>query len=167
MAKMLTDEDTTFSYLLTKYQSEPDPELKDDILCTLANAKDPQNISTVMRFLSQPEVVRPQDHLYLYIYLLRNPAARAQTLDWLYDNWQYIETLTGEKSIEDYPRCMSSYINTRAEADKFYNFFDQHSDNPILKRTLTMARASIEAKLNLITNQRQNVYNKLQEVTEK
>ena len=104
---------------------------------------------------------------YLYIYLLRNPAARAQTLDWLYDNWQYIETLAGEKSIEDYPRCMSSYINTRAEADKFYNFFDQHSDNPILKRTLTMARASIEAKLNLITNQRQNVYNKLQEVTEK
>lgn len=167
MVKMLTNEDTTFSYLLTKYQSEPDPELKDDILCTLANAKDPQNISTVMQLLSQPEVVRPQDHLYLYIYLLRNPAARAQTLDWLYDNWQYIETLAGEKSIEDYPRCMSSYINTRAEADKFYNFFDQHSDNPILKRTLTMARASIEAKLNLITNQRQNVYNKLQEVTEK
>ena len=38
---------------------------------------------------------------------------------------------------------------------------------PIIIEPIERLRASIEAKLNLITNQRQNVYNKLQEVTEK
>lgn len=167
IAKLLTSEDVIFPELFSKYSIENDPEVKDDILCTLANAKQPDNVATVIQLLSEPKTVRPQDHLFLCVYLLRNPAARAQTLAWVYQNWQYIETLTGDKSLEDYPRCMSGYINTRTEADQFYAFFADHSDKPVLKRTLAMARISIEAKLNLIANQQQNVYNKLQEIMEK
>ncbi len=164
MAKMMCDEDTTFAELLSRYQTEDDPELKDDILGTLAIVKHPQNLQTCIKLLKQPEIVRPQDHLYLYIYLLRNPKARTQALSWLYDNWGYVEQLTGEKSIEDYPRCMSSYIKTRAEADQFYQFFEQQKDNPVLKRTLVMARSSIESRLALVAQASAAVQAKLSEL---
>ncbi len=167
MAKMMRDESEVFSPLLDKYQTEPDPDLKDDLLCALATAKLPENIATCINLLSQPEIVRPQDHLYLYIYLLRNPKSRAQALTWLYDNWNYVEKLTGEKSIEDYPRCMTGYIDTRAEADRFYNFFDRMKDSPILKRTLIMSRTSIESKLTLVAEESASVQAKLAKLMEK
>lgn len=150
MSKMITSEGATFTELLEKYQTETDPEIKDDILGAIATAKHPQNLTHVLRLLSQPEIVRPQDHLFLYIYLLRNEAARDQTLDWLYQNWNQVVVMAGEKSIEDYPRCTAGYINTANQAEQFYNFFDQHSDNPILKRTLAMAKVSIDSRLHLI-----------------
>lgn len=167
MAKMMRDEAEVFPYLLEKYQSENDPDLKDDILCTLATAKSSEHIKICIDLLCQPEVVRPQDHLYLYIYLLRNPKARAEALSWLYDNWNYIEQLTGEKSIEDYPRCMAGYINTRAESDQFYNFFGPMRDNPVLKRAIVMSKTSIEARLTLIAEESASVQAKLTKLMEK
>ncbi len=164
MAKMLRDEAEIFPELLAKYQSTHDPELRDDILGALSIVERPDNIKAVLALLNQPEIVRPQDHLFLYIYLLRNPKSRAKTLAWLYENWGYIEKLTGDKSIEDYPRCTANYIDTRAEADAFYSFFDKLSDRPVLKRTLAMAKVSIESKLSLIERESSAIHNKLQEL---
>lgn len=164
MAKMLVDEATFFPALLQKYQSETDPELRDDMLCTIATARSDQHISEVINLLEQPEIVRPQDHLFLYIYILRNAKARARGLEWLYSHWNLVEQLAGEKTIEDYLRCMSGYINTRDEAQQFNEFFSQYEDSPILKRALAMARVGIEAKLNLIEQESAAVQAKLQEL---
>lgn len=167
MAKMFRDEDEIFSSLLAKYQTENDPDIKDDILCTLATAKQPDHIEVIINLLKQPEIVRPQDHLYLLVYLLRNPKARVAALNWFYNNWKYIEQLTGEKSIEDYPRCVAGYINTRKEADDFYNFFEPMKEKPVLKRTLIMAKTSIESRLALIAKETSPVQAKLKELMEK
>lgn len=167
MAKIMRDEAEIFETFVTKYKTENDPDTKDDLLCALATAKIPANISSAISLLKQPEIVRPQDHLYLYIYLLRNPKARAQAIGWLYNNWNYVEQLTGEKSIEDYPRCLAGYINTRTEAEEFYKFFDTMRDNPVLKRTLIMSRTSIEAKLTLIAEESTSVQAKLTQLMEK
>lgn len=153
MAKMIIDESTTFPHLLENYQSQTDPELLDDILSALATAKLEENIETALHLLEQPEIVRPQDHLFLYIYLLRNEKVRPLALNWLYHHWDLVAQLSGEKSVEDYPRCTAGYINTRDEAKQFYDFFDQHADNPVLKRTLTMARVSIDSRLYLIESE--------------
>lgn len=166
IAKVIVTEDEVFSYLLEKYQTENDPELKDDLLCTITSVRHEPNIKTVLKLLDQPEIVRPQDHLFLYIYLLRNTKTRLAALEWLYQHWDYVEQLTGEKSLEDYLRCTANYINTRAEADEFYRFFDQYRDNPILKRTLAMAKVGIESKLNLIAKESAPVCNKLKEMVE-
>jgi len=163
MAKIIASEDEVFSDLLTSYRNENDPELKDDLLCAISSARHASNIQITLGLLSQPEVVRPQDHLFLYIYLLRNPKTRPAALEWIYQNWNYVEKLTGEKSLEDYLRCTANYINTRIEADEFYHFFDQYQDNPILKRSLALARVSIETKLTLIARESAPVYNKLKE----
>lgn len=166
MSKMIVDEADTFPYLLEKYQSESDPELLDDILGALASAKLDENITTALHLLEQPEIVRPQDHLFLYIYLLRNEKARPLALDWLYAHWSLVVSLSGEKSVEDYPRCTAGYITTREEADRFYNFFDQHSDNPVLKRTLAMAKVSIESRLHLTERETSAVQARIKQLLE-
>ncbi len=164
MAKMMQDEAVTFVELLEQYQHASDPEVRDDILYSLSIVKHSANIQQALNLLERPEIVRPQDHLFFYIYLLRNPRIRTQASDWLYQHWPYVEQLTGEKSIEDYPRCMAGYIENRAEAQKFYDFFDQYAENPVLKRTLAMAKVSIEAKLSLIEQEGSAVHQRLQEL---
>lgn len=165
MAKLLQDDAKVFDKLLAKYQSETNPELKDDILCTIASTRSDKHIKKVIDLLDRPEIVRPQDHLFLYIYLLRNPKARTPALDWLYGHWDKVIEMTGEKSIEDYPRCTANFIHNRVEANQFYDFFDQFSDNPVLSRTLNMSRTSIEAKLQLIQSDGAAVHTKIKELT--
>lgn len=166
-AKLYFDETTVFTDFLEKYQSTTDPELRSDLLFTIASlSKQPEHLDRLMRLLEQPEIVRPQDHIFLYIYLLRNHRTRDRVLDWLTTHWTYIEQLTGEKSIEDYPRYAAALIRTPEEARKFYDFFDKKSDDPVLKRALQMAHIEIDARLQLIADDTAAVQEKLQALAE-
>ena len=161
-AKLYFDENQVFDVWLRRYQTEADPEIKDDILYTLADvAKQPQNLDRLLALLEQPKIVRSQDHLFLFVHLMRNFRTRDRALDWLVTHWGYLEKLTGEKSIEDYPRYTASAIRTPEEAKKFYAFFDQMSDHPILSRTLKIAHTDIDARLALIAKDSAGVHAKL------
>lgn len=161
-AKLYEDEATIFPVLLEKYQTETDPELKSDLLFALAGlSRQPEHLDCLIKLLDQPDVVRPQDHIFLYIYLLRNHRTRARVLDWLTAHWDYVKQLTGDKSIEDYPRYASVLIRTPEEAAVFYNFFDPLENDPILKRTLKMARTDIDCRLQTIATDSPAVHEKL------
>lgn len=150
-AKLYFDEAEVFAPWLEKYQIEHDPEIKSDLLSILAGcAKQSEHLDRLMRLLQEPEIVRPQDHIFLYIYLLRNYRTRVRTLDWLIQNWDYVLQLTGDKSIEDYVRYASGLIRTAGEAEKFYAFFDTKADDPILSRSIKIAHTDIDARLRLI-----------------
>lgn len=109
--------------------------------------------------------MRPQDHIFLYIYLLRNYRTRERTIKWLTEHWDFVVQLTGDKSVEDYARYAANLIRTPAEAQTFYSFFDQKSDDPILARTLKIAHAEIDARLRLIETNHAEVETKLKELT--
>lgn len=162
-ARLYFDEATVFPQLLEKYQQTADPELRSDLLFVLASlSKEPAHLDRLLQLLEQPEIVRPQDHIFLYVYLLRNHRTRERVLDWLTTHWDYIEQLTGQKSIEDYPRYAAALIRTPEEAQKFYAFFDQKADDPVLKRALQMAHIEIDARLQLIADDTAGVQEKLQ-----
>lgn len=166
-AKLYEDEATVFPILLEKYQTETDPELKSDLLFALAAlSKQPEHLDRLMELLDQPDIVRPQDHIFLYIYLLRNHRTRARVIDWLVAHWDYIKQLTGDKSIEDYPRYASALIRTPEEAAVFYNFFTPLENDPILKRTLKMARTDIDCRLQTIKTDAPAVHAKLKTLVE-
>lgn len=161
-AKIITDERSSFEPFLKSYQSETDPELRADLLFALAShASQPAHLDQLIDLLKQPAIVRPQDHIFLYIYLLRNHHTRERTLRWLTENWPYVEQLTGDKSIEDYPRYAGNIIRTQDEAEIFYNFFDSKQDNPTLKRTLQMARIEINSRLARINHESSAVHQAL------
>lgn len=165
LAKLYFDEAEIFPSLLRQYQTVSDPELKSTILYTLTFAKDAGHLDQLMALLNQPEVVRPQDHIFLFIYLLRQHRTRERTLNWLYQNWNYVEKLTGEKSVEDYTRHAANVIRTESEANKFYQFFDPLADNPVLERTIKVAHTEINARLKLIVADTPDVIKKLETLT--
>lgn len=167
-AKLYFSEDEVFDTWLEQYRTESDPEIKSDILSTLAGfAKQPEHLDRLIALLHEPEIVRPQDHIFLYIYLLRNHHTRDRVLDWLIQNWDYVLKLTGDKSIEDYVRYASTLIRTPEEAQKFYAFFDPKSDDPILSRSIKIAHTDIDARLRLIEHDTPAVEAKLKELAEK
>ena len=85
-------------------------------------------------------------------------------MDWLLAHWADVEKLTGEKSIEDYPRVTANVIVTEVEAQKFYDFFDKKADDPILARTIKVAHAGIDARLGLIKTFKDKVVGRLQDL---
>ena len=159
-AKLRVDE-TMFDEYLKKYQETCDPELKAELRYSLSLTRSDENIDMLVNLLGSPEIIKPQDHLYMFIYTMRNYKASEKALDWLFDNWEYVEKMTGEKSLEDYPRYVANTIKTREMADKFYAFFEQYKENPVLTRTLTVAKNEIEARIELIKNDRDDVFVKL------
>lgn len=165
-AKLHEDEAKIFPIFLEEYRTETDPELKSDLLFTIAGlSEQPEHLDQLINLLEQPEIVRPQDHIFLYIYLLRNHRTRLCVLKWLTTHWDYIKRLTGDKSVEDYPRYASLLIRTPEEAELFYDFFDPLMNDPILKRTLKMARTDIDCRLQTIVTDSSAVHEKLANLT--
>ena len=164
-AKLYYDENEVFDAWLAKYQIETDPEIQSDILYTLAGfSREPQNLEKLLTLLEQPKIVRPQDHIFLFIHLLRNFRTRDRALDWLIQHWDYVEKLTGEKSIEDYVRYAANLIRTSAEAEKFYNFFDSKMNDPVVSRAVQIAHTDIDARLALIAKDSADVQERLKEL---
>ena len=158
-ARLRTNEAAEFPKMLEKYQKTADPDLKDDYLSVLATAR--EHNADLLKLLKSPKIVRPQDHLYLFAYLLRNHKTQSAAMAWLYDNWGYIVEMNGEKSIEDYPRILASVIRNEEKAARFDAFIAEHSDDPILKRTLVVAKNEINARLRLISTDNTAVHGAL------
>ncbi len=165
-AKLKNDETEVFAPWLTKYQTEADPYIKRALLAALTTcAEQDEHLNELLSLLDRTDVMRPQDHIFLYIYLLRNYRTRERTIKWLTEHWDFVVQLTGDKSVEDYARYAANPIRTPAEAQTFYSFFDQKSDDPILSRTLKIAHVEIDARLRLIETNRAEVEAKLKELT--
>ena len=157
LSKMWLEEDTFYPQILDLYKSAKTPELKSNLRALFAKARKPKNIDFAFTLLKDSKIVKPQDHLGFYLSLRRWKYTRDRALDWLFENWKYIEKISGEKSIEDYPRYLASTIDTRADADRFFEFFTPMSENPVLARTLTVAKNSIESTLSLIEMDKKSV----------
>ena len=161
LAKLRSDP-SIFSTYLKKYQITADPNLKDDYLSALTD--DRTHVDELINLLNQHEIVRPQDHLYLFVDLIRNYKTREKAINWLYDNWNDVVEMTGEKSLEDYPRYLATAIRTVEEAKRFEDFFTPLADNPVLTRTIAVAKADIDAKLRLLSMDNNDVHRHLLEV---
>lgn len=161
------DSSEFFGHLMDEYIKTHNPKIKADIRSTIAFARLEPNYRQVLALLEKPEIVRPQDHVFLFVHLLRNPYTHAATLDWLIEHWSYIEKLTGEKSIEDYLRYAASTIREQAEANKFFAFFDQKAEDSNLARAIQIAHAEVTNRLRLIAEQSDAMHKHLQALVAK
>ena len=161
-AKFRKDGEKDFDYLLERYQKESNPTIKSEILSTIADAKKPEHIETLIDLLKKPEIVRPQDHSYLSAYLLSNFWAREKAYDWLYENWDYIYTIVSDKSMDDYVRIMAARVRTMEQADRFFEFFDKRKDDPTIRRSIEVAHVDIMARLRWIKDDAPSVHERLE-----
>ncbi len=159
-AKLRMDE-KSFDAFLKKYQKVADPEVKNELLAAMTLTRDAGNIEKLIGLLEKPDVVKPQDHVRLFVYTRRNPKASVQAFDWMVEHWDYIEKMTGEKTLEDYLRYTANTVKTPEESNKFFAFFEPLKEYPILKRAYTVAETEIAARIKLIETDRAGVYAKL------
>lgn len=160
-AKFRRDKEADFDYLLGCYQKESNPTVKAEILSVISDARTEKNIKKLVKLLKQPEIVRPQDHIYLVAYMLSNFWTRELTFDWVYQNWDYIYTLTSDKTMDDYVRVTAARVRNMKQADKFFDFFDQKKDDPALRRSIEVAHVDIMARLRWIKDDSTSVHERL------
>ncbi len=158
IAMLKYDESKYFDYFLAEYQRLDDPELKSDLIYIIASmARGSSSVATLLGLLEQPEVIRAQDHLFLFIYLMRNYKTRGQALGWLITHWDYVKDLAGEKSLEDYPRYAATLLRTAKEAAEFRAFFELLKSDPVLRRALELAGIEIDCRMRLLADDQPGV----------
>lgn len=140
------------------YQEIADPEVKFELLFAGTVSKDEKVLKRMLELLEQPEVVKPQDQLYLYVYLYRNSRSRAAAFGWLRGHWNFVREMGGEKTVEGYPRYMAGSARTKAEFDAWKEFFWPMKEDLAIARAVMIGKKEIEARLKLINDDREAIY---------
>lgn len=142
---------------LERYQAIADPEIKFDLLFATTLSRDKKCLMKTAEYLRKPEVVKPQDMFHLFLYLYRNPRVKAEMFEWMEKNWDYIKKISGDKSLDDYPRYTASSVKTKEEFKKYCDFFEPMKDDPALARAIEIGKNEINAKLKLIEKDKEKV----------
>ncbi|MBQ6414297.1 M1 family metallopeptidase [Candidatus Saccharibacteria bacterium] len=155
-AKLYTEPEMIDEYL-QKYQAEADPEVKFELLFAGTISKDGKVLKRMLKLLEQPEIVKPQDQLYLYVYLYRNPRSRKKVFEWLTKHWGYVREMAGDKTIESYPRYTAGVARTIEEFDEWKKFFQPMKDDSAVARAVMIGEKEIAARLKLIKEDQEAV----------
>lgn len=143
--------DTIIDSLIETYKATDSPELKQDISIGLTSAKKHAIITVFLDMLKDTSAIRTQDTARWIIYLIRNKHARAQTWQWVRDNWDWIkETFGGDKSYDDYPRYTASALSTKTQLEQYAHFFTPLRSDPTLSRAIDMGIVEIKNRVNSI-----------------
>ncbi|MBQ6394667.1 M1 family metallopeptidase [Candidatus Saccharibacteria bacterium] len=154
-----------FDEYVTAYRRAADPDIKSDLLAALTNAREAKNVRKLLKLLENQQVVRPQDHIYLFAELLGNYKTREKTYDWFYKHWDYIQEMNGEKTMSDYIRIAAARIRDMASATRFMEFVDPLAANPAFTRSIEVAKTDILARLRWIQEDEPAMHNRLDDFT--
>lgn len=162
-AKIFLEPEMLDEYL-AEYQSQSDPEIKFGFLFAVTLMQDEKKLHEVMKVLNQPEVVKPQDQFYLFLYLYRNPKVKVEVFEWLVKNWEYVKRMSGDKSLENYPRYTASSVRTEKEFEAWKRFFEPMADDLAVARAIEVGENEIRARLELIKKDQAKVFEVLEQV---
>ena len=146
---------------LRSYQEIADPELKFEFLFAGTLSKNEMVLDKMMNLLGQTEIVKPQDQLYLFVYLYRNTKTRKRAFKWMRENWDEIKKMAGDKSLDSYPRYIANALRTEEEFEEYKEFFMPMKDDPALTRTIEIGVREIKARLELIASDKEAVFEAL------
>lgn len=152
-------EPTMAGRYIDMYKKIADPEIKHELMFALVISKDKKVLAETMKLLDKPKIVKPQDQFHLFIYLFRNVRVQDEIMEWLMGHWDYVKEISGDKSLDKYPRYTANAIKTRGMYEKWCDFFLPMSKNIALKRAIEMGKKEMESRLKLIEKDRKKVYN--------
>lgn len=137
--------------LMKEYATTPSPELQQDIAHGVTSTRDQTVVAQLLEQIRGGEVIRNQDAVRWFVYLLRNREGRTLAWDWLRNNWRWIDkTFGGDKSYDDFPKYAGNVLNTREQLEQYRQFFTPLQSEPALKRVIAIAIGEIEGRVELI-----------------
>ncbi|MBQ6313857.1 M1 family metallopeptidase [Candidatus Saccharibacteria bacterium] len=135
---------------IKKYKEISDPDIKFDYLSAACLVRDEEEVLKLVGLLGDFKTVKPQDQLYLFIYLYRNPKARKKVWVWLKENWEFVKKSGGDKTLSDYPMIIARIARTKEELEEYLEFFGAMRDDPAVSRAVLIGEREIKARLRLI-----------------
>lgn len=136
-----------FEKLLALHNETPSAEERQYLCMGMTSAREPAVIDQMLKLLSDPKIVRPQDVDHWFVYLLRNRYARQQTWQWLVDNWNWIETTFGsDKSYDNFVRYSASSLTGQQWLEAYKQFFEPKKSQAALKRIIEIGIQDISAR---------------------
>lgn len=140
-------EESEFERLIGLYTTSSNADFKTDICAALCSTKKPEQAKQLTKMMLDTEIVRTQDTIRWYIYLLRNRYVRDIAWDWLVNNWDWImEQFGGSKSYDDYARYSATLFNSDEHLRQYKDFFEPKASDPSLKRAIAIGINEITAK---------------------
>ncbi len=143
---------------LAAYKEQADPEIKFDLLFAGTMSKDMGVLARLKELLEQPEVVKPQDQLYLFVNLYRNSKVSEEIFEWLRGKWEFVSEMMGEKTMDSYPRLIANLMRTEEDLEKYREFFGEKKEIAVLRRAIEIGEKEIAARVKLIKADRKAVY---------
>ena len=149
---------------LEDYRKIVEPELKSELLFAGALSKNSQVLEKMLKLLGDSDVVKPQDQMYLFVSLYRNPYTKEKAFAWLEKNWDYVKKMMGEKSLDGFARYTANLVRNEDEFKKWQKFFEPMSDDPAMARAIKIGKKEIAARLKLIEADKSAVYRALNDI---
>ena len=148
-AKIYLEPDMIDKYI-EDYTKIADPELKYDLLFAMTLSRDEKVIDKMIALLGDVKVVKPQDQFHLFIYLYRNSKAKEKAFSWLKTHWDEVKEMSGDKSLDNYPRYMACSIKSEKEMKDYLDFFLPKKGDLALARAIEIGENEVRAQLKLI-----------------
>ena len=140
---------TIIDTLLAEHQKTSSSELKEDIAAAITATRDPQVIERLLAtVLQDQEIVRPQDFMRWFVWLLRNRYARETTWRWGRDQWNWMaKTFGGDKSYDAFPRYVATCLMTEDQLQEYIDFFTPLKSEVALKRNIELGILELGSKI--------------------
>ena len=151
------------SEFIKKYVKITDPDVKFDYLEAATLVRDASEIKKITKLLGKGTEVKAQDQLYLFVWLYRNPLARARVFEWLTSNWETVKEIGGKASLDSYPTYVAKLARTKEELDRYVEFFGPMKDDPALRRAISIGEKEMKARLELIKKNSSKVVTSIEE----
>lgn len=136
----------TIRPLLERYRVTTFSEERINLAAGVCSTKTAEAIPTLLQFMQNE--VKPQDVIYWYIYLIRNPVARQATWEWTTANWQWIiDTFGSDKHYDDFPKYSGRTFGTAEELAAYRAFFEPMLQDPALTRAINQGIESIDIRV--------------------
>lgn len=139
---------TIIDFLLAEHQKTTSSELKEDIASAITSTRNPEVIERLLGILKDQSIVRPQDFMRWFVWLLRNRYSRVATWRWGRDEWSWLEkTFGGDKSYDAFPRYVAICLMTSEQLQEYKDFFEPLKNEVALKRNIELGILELGSKI--------------------
>ncbi len=139
---------TVVSDLIEKYKVAISSELHDDIAAALTSTKNEQTIIELAELIKDTTVIRPQDFIHWFVWLLRNRYGRTYMWQWTRDEWSWItEKFKKDSHYEMFPRYIGGSLINATQLREFIEFFEPHRSEIALARNITIGITDLTGKV--------------------
>jgi hypothetical protein len=136
-----------FEKLLKLYSSITNADEKDEIASGLTSVKEASRYKQLIDLLTT-EVIRRQDLMHWYVWLLRNRYSRPATWQWLTSHWDWImQEFSSDKSFSYFARYAGGVFSRPDELKQFQSFFGPKKDIVAMSRDIILAEQDITSRI--------------------